>query len=140
MIYGITLIILGILAAPSLLLAKKPNAQELLDKITPYQGWIGLVFCFWGVWGIIQAILGLDLLTTWPIWWVTWFAGSLVEAVLGFILGYGMISKMVLSKNETAKKKGEELLAKLAPIQGKLGLFGIIVGVWTIVASILFMG
>ena len=47
---------------------------------------------------------------------------------------------MVLSKNETAKKKGEELLAKLAPIQGKLGLFGIIVGVWTIVASILFMG
>lgn len=139
MIYGITLIVLSILAVPSLLLAKKPNAKELLDKITPYQGWIGLVFCFWGVWGIIQAILNMGLLTDYPIWWITWLAGSVVEAVLGFLLGYGMINKLVLSKNEEAKKKGEALLAKLAPIQGKLGLFGLIVGCWTILASILFL-
>ncbi|UXP30937.1 hypothetical protein N6H18_11300 [Reichenbachiella agarivorans] len=138
MIYGITLIILGILAAPSLLLAKKPNAQELLDKITPYQGWIGLAFCFWGIWGVIQAVLNMSMLTTWPIWWITWLASSAVEAVLGFILGYGMISRLILSKNEEAKKKGEALLAKLAPMQGKLGLVGICVGAWVIVASILF--
>lgn len=140
MIYGITLIILGLLAAPSLFLSKKPNAKELLDKIAPYQGWIGLAFCFWGVWGIIQAVLNLGMLTTWPIWWITWLAGSIVEAVLGFILGYGMIQKLVLSKNEAAKEKGKQLLAKLAPIQGKLGLFGVIVGIWTIVANLLFMG
>ncbi|GAA0189435.1 hypothetical protein GCM10009122_49690 [Fulvivirga kasyanovii] len=138
MIYGITLMILGVLASPNLLLAKKPNAKEILDKITPYQGWIGLVFCFWGIWGIIQAVLNMGLLTNWPIWWITWLASSLVEAVLGFILGYGMISKLLLSKNEEAKKKGEQLLAKLAPIQGKLGLAGIIIGAWVIVAGILF--
>ena len=138
MIYGITLIILGLLAAPSLLLSKKPNAQELLDKITPYQGWIGLAFCFWGVWGIIQAVLNMGLLTTFPIWWITWLASSAVEAVLGFILGYGMINKFLLSKNEEAKQKGEKLLAKLAPIQGKLGLAGIVVGIWVILASDLF--
>ena len=138
MIYGITLIILGLLAVPSLLLSKKPDAKELLDKITPYQGWIGLAFCFWGVWGIIQAVLNMGLLTTFPIWWITWLASSAVEAVLGFILGYGMINKFLLSKNEEAKQKGEKLLAKLAPIQGKLGLAGIVVGVWVILASILF--
>ncbi len=138
MIYGITLIILGILAAPSLLLSKKPNAKELLDKVTPYQGWIGLLFCFWGIWGIIQAVLNLGLMGSYPIWWITWLASSSVEAILGFILGYGMINKLVLSKNEEAKKKGEQLLAKLAPIQGKLGLFGVVVGAWVIVASILF--
>ncbi len=138
MIYGITLVVLGILAAPSLLLAKKPNAQELLDKITPYQGWIGLVFCFWGVWGIIQAILGLGLLATYPIWWITWMGTSVVEAALGFLLGYGMISQLVLSKNEAAKEKGAQLLAKLSPLQGKLGLVAIILGIWTIIASILF--
>lgn len=138
MIYGITLIILGILAAPSLILSKKPNAKELLDKITPYQGWIGLGFCFWGVWGIISAILNLGWIGDFPVWWITWFASSLVEAVLGFILGYGMINKLLLSKNETAKLKGEQLLAKLAPVQGKLGLAGIIVGLWVIVASFLF--
>jgi hypothetical protein len=140
MIYGITLIILGILAAPSLLLSKKPNAQELLDKITPYQGWIGLAFCFWGIWGVIQALLNIGWLGDWPIWWITWLVGSALEAVLGFILGYGMINKLVLSKNEEAKKKGEMLLAKLAPIQGKLGLAGIIIGVWVIIASLFFYG
>ena len=140
MIYGITLIILGILASPSLLLSKKPNAKELLDKITPYQGWIGLGFCFWGVWGVIQAILNIGWIGDWPIWWITWLASSAVEAVLGFILGYGMISRHLLSKNEQAKEKGEQLLAQLAPIQGKLGLAGIIVGVWVIIASIFFYG
>ena len=55
MIYGITLILLSIIAVPSLILSKKPNAQELLDKVAPYQGWIGLVFCFFGVWGVISA-------------------------------------------------------------------------------------
>lgn len=138
MTYGITLILLSILAVPSLILSKKPNAQELLDKITPYQGWIGLAFFFWGVWGIISAVLSMGLLTTWPIWWITWLAGSTLEALLGFILGYGMISKLVLSKNEEAQKKGEQLLAKLAPIQGKLGMIGIAVGVWMILAYTIF--
>jgi len=138
MFYGISLIILGILAAPSLLLSKKPNAKELLDKITPYQGWIGLAFCFWGIWGIIQAILGLSILSAFPIYWISWTICSALLAILGFILGYGMINKLLLSKNEEAKKKGEELLAKLAPIQGKLGLAGIVFGIWVVISTILF--
>ena len=138
MINGLTLILLSILAVPSLILAKRPDAKEMLDKFAPYQGWIGLVFCFCGIWGIIYCILHLDLLTVWPIWWITLLATALVEAVLGFMLGYGTISQYVLSKNEESKKKGEELLAKLAPMQGKLGLFGIAVGVWCIVASFIW--
>lgn len=138
MLEGITLIILGILAVPSLLLSKKPNAAETLDKITPYQGWIGLIFCLWGIWGVISALLNIGLLSSSPIWWATWISGSAISAALGFILGYGMISKVLLSKNEQAKEKGEMILAKLAPIQGKLGLAGIAVGIWVICASLLF--
>ncbi|WKB80889.1 hypothetical protein QYR09_14180 [Cellulophaga lytica] len=138
MIFGITLILLGILAAPSLLLSKKPNAQELLDKITPYQGWIGLAFCIWGVWGIISCILRLGILTTSPIYWITWLAVNVLLAALGFILGYGMINKHLLAKNEEAKAKGEILLAKLRPLQGKLGMAAIALGIWQIVTSILF--
>lgn len=138
MIYGITLILLGIIAVPSLLLSKKPDAKVLIDKVTPYQGWVGLVFCFWGIWGIIQAIIGIKGLTTFPIWWITWITCSTLEALLGFILGYGLISKFVLSKSEEAKKRGSELLAKLAPIQGTLGMAAVAVGIWTIVCPIVF--
>ncbi|KXX69094.1 hypothetical protein [Flammeovirga sp. SJP92] len=138
MVYGISLALLGVLAAPSLLLSKKPNAKELLDKITPFQGWIGLAFCFWGVWGIIQSVLNIGMMTSHLVWWLSWIGGSVLEASLGFLLGYGMINKLLLSKTEEAREKGAQLLAKLSPLQGRLGLLAIIFGVWTIVASILF--
>ncbi len=138
MSFGITLILLSIIAVPSLLLSKKPNAKELLEKIEPYQGWIGLIFCFYGVWGIVSSILNLGWLTSYPIWWGTLLAGSIIEAALGFMLGFGLINKFFLSKNEAAKEKAIVLRGKLAPKQGKLGVFGIFVGGWMIVASFLF--
>lgn len=137
MISGILLIILGILAVPSLLLSKRPDAKELLDKITPYQGWIGLIFCFWGIWGIISAVLNMGMLTTWPIGWGLWLAVSVVTAVLGFLLGYTMINQILLSKNEEAKEKGAALLAKLTPLQGKFGMAAIVLGIIYVVLSIL---
>jgi len=140
LIYGITLILLSLLAVPALLLAKKPDAKEILEKIAPYQGWIGLIFCFWGIWGIISAVLNISILTSWPIWWVTWLASSVIQAVLGFLLGYNLINKFVLSKSEQGRIKGAALLATLTPIQSTLGMIGICVGIWTIVASLLFFG
>jgi hypothetical protein len=70
--------LLGVLAIPSLIIAKKPNAKELIDKIAPYQGWIGAVSCFWGVWGIISSILHLGWLAHWPIFWATFLADSVL--------------------------------------------------------------
>lgn len=139
MIWGISLVLLSIIAVPSLVLAKKPNAKELLEKVEPYQGWIGMVFCFWGIWGIISAILNLGWLTTAPIWWVTFLAGNIISAALGFMLGFGLINKYFLSKNADAKAKADNLREKIAPKQGKLGLVGIAVGVWMIVASFMFL-
>lgn len=138
MINGILLIILGILAVPSLILSRKPNAQELLDKITPYQGWIGVVFCIWGVFGIISSIMTVGWISHVPILWATILAINIVTAALGFILGYGLINKYVLSKNETAAEKGAETLKKLSAFQGKLGIAAIALGIWCIVASILW--
>ena len=138
MIYGITLVLLSIIAVPSLILSKKPNAKELLEKIAPYQGWIGVVFCLWGVWGIISALLNMGWLSSIPIWWVSLLAGSIVQATLGFMLGYGLITKY-LAKNEEAKQKAELIRAKIAPKQGKLGILGLIIGGWMIIASFMFM-
>ena len=139
MIYGISLIILGLLAIPSLILSKKPDAKELFDKIAPYQGWIGFVFAIWGIWGIISCILSISWISIWPIYWITWLLVAVIEAALGFILGYGLISKYALSKNPQAAEKGEQLLAKLIPLQGKLGIVAIILGIWQIITSIIWV-
>jgi hypothetical protein len=138
MFYGITLILLGLLAAPSLLLSRRPDAKEMLDKITPYQGWFGAIMCFWGLWGTIQAVLNIGILKFFPVYWATWLATSVMSVILGFILGYGLINQHLLANNEAAKAKGEETLRKLAPLQGRLGLIGVILGIWCVIASILF--
>ena len=45
---GIVIAILGgLLASSSIIIAKKPNAKELIDKITPFQGWIGIILAVW---------------------------------------------------------------------------------------------
>ncbi len=137
MIYGISIILLSLIAVPSLILSRRPDAKEILDKIAPFQGWIGVVFCFWGIWGIIQSVLYIGLLTTAPIAWATMLACSAVIAALGFLLGYGLIAKFILSGNAEAKAKGDQLLKKLAPLQGTLGIVGLGIGAWTIVTSIL---
>ncbi|MGH1350311.1 MAG: hypothetical protein ACRBBN_05825 [Methyloligellaceae bacterium] len=137
MIYGISIILLSLIAVPSLVLARRPDAKEILDKIAPFQGWIGVVFCFWGIWGIIQSVLYLSLLATAPIAWATMIACSVVIAALGFLLGYGLIAKFILSGNAEAKAKGDQLLQKLAPLQGTLGIAGIGIGIWAIITSVL---
>ncbi|RPD90705.1 hypothetical protein EGM88_15245 [Aureibaculum marinum] len=139
MIYGISLVLLSIIAVPSLILSKKPNAAELLAKVEPYQGWIGLVFCFWGIWGIVFTFLNIGWLSSAPIWWATLLAGSLVEAGLGFMLGYGQINKLFLGNNSKAQEKAAAIRQAIAPKQGKLGVLGLIVGAWMIAASFIFM-
>jgi len=139
MIYGIILILIGILAVPSLILSKKPEAKEVLDKIAPYQGWIGVLACIWGVWGLINLFLNISYLTSVPVWWITWAAGAAAQTLLGFLLGYGLIAKFALSKNDEAKEKGEQLLAKLQPWQGRIGLLSIGLGIWWVVASLILL-
>lgn len=123
------LILLGLLAIPSLVLRKKPNAKELFDKIAPFQGVIGIIAAIWGLWGLIWQIIGIGALGSAPLWWIFGTLVCLVVAALGFILGYGLIQKYALSKNEAAKEKGEKVLQKLLPLQGTLGIISIILGI-----------
>lgn len=138
MIYGITLILLSIIAVPSLVLSRKPSAAVLLEKVEPYQGWIGLVCCFFGIWGFLQAVFNLDWLSFVPVWWITLLAGSVVQAGLGFMLGYPLINRFFLSNNASAREKAEHLRGRIAPQQGRLGVIGIVVGAWMILASVMF--
>ena len=137
--FGISLVVLGLLAIPSLVLSKKPDAKEWFDKMAPYQGWIGVVFAIYGIWGIIDCILHLNWLAHWPISWITWLLVSVVEAGLGIILGYGLIQKYALSKNEKAAEAGQKVLAKLMPLQGTLGIAAIALGIWCIICTFIWV-
>jgi hypothetical protein len=127
---GILLILLSVLAVPSLLLSKKPEMKPQLDKLVPYQGWFGLISCVWGIWGIIFAIVNLSWIANGNlISWITLLAFAVVQTCLGFMLGYSLIVEYALKKPE-AKAKGDAVLAKIQPFQGTLGIIGVVLGLW----------
>ena len=136
MLSAILLIVLGLLAIPSLILKKKPNAKELFDKVAPYQGWFGLIWAVWGIIDLIRCLLNVNLIGVAPVVWILWLVISLVTACLGFILGYSLISKYALSKNEKTAAAGEKVLAKLLPLQGTMGIIAIVIGVLAIIGYI----
>jgi hypothetical protein len=138
MVYGIWLALLGVLGASSLIIARRPDAADMIGKIAPYQGWMGAGSAIWGLWGVVNAVLSIGLLTTFPIWWMTWIACSAVQCLLGFLLGVGVLKTFI--KDPTASAKMDETIKKLSPFQGTLGLAAIGLGIWTVVASMMFMG
>jgi hypothetical protein len=136
LIGGIWLALLGVLGASSLIIAKKPDAKELIGKLAPYQGWIGAVSALWGVWTVISAVLSLRLLGIVPIYWATYLADGVLQALLGILLGVGVMKTFV--KDPAATAKMDDTVAKLAPYQGTLGLIAIGLGIWMVVAGFLF--
>lgn len=128
---GIWLVVLGVLAAPNLVISKKPEAKEILDKLIPYQGWFGAVSAIYGIIDVIRFLGRMRWFDLIPVGMLTFIVGALVTLALGLLLGIGVIKSFVGS--EEAKAKMDELIAKLAPKQGTLGLLGIIIGLWIIV-------
>ena len=129
MFAGLITIAGGMLAASALIIARKPNAKELIDKITPYQGWIGIVLFFWGVWAVLDCVRHVSLISAIPVFWTFWLLQGIADLLVGFLLGFGLITKYALGNSPTALARGQQYRAKLAGYQGVLGLFAIAMGV-----------
>ena len=89
MLGGLITIIGGILAASGFIIKRSPNAQQLIDKLTPYQGWIGIVMFGWGIWETLHSVLGISLLGSHPLTWVFWLLSGVADLLVGFLLGFG---------------------------------------------------
>ena len=125
---GLWLALLGVLAAPNLIISKKPEAKEIIAKLAPYQGWIGAGSAVWGLIKVFQTFRYFSFFSVFPIGVITLLVSALLTLALGLLLGIGVIKTFVGS--EDAKAKIDELMTKLAAKQGILGLLGIIVGIW----------
>jgi hypothetical protein len=132
LIVGLWLAVLGVLGAASLIIARKPDAKEWIGKLTPYQGWIGVISALWGAWWVLNALLHIDFVRFAPLAWMIWLATGAVMLVLGFLLGVGIMKSFV--KDEAARDKADQLSARLAPYQGTLGLVAIGLGIWGVIS------
>lgn len=134
--FGVWLTILGMLGASNLIISRRPDAADVIARFAPYQGWLGAGAAVSGLIYTVLDILGIALLASHPILWITNMAVSLVLLTLGLLLGVGVLKTFI--KDPTANAKMDETIKKLAPYQGTLGLAAIGLGIWAVISSILF--
>jgi hypothetical protein len=126
LINALVLIAGGLLAASGLIVAKKPDAKQLIDKLVPYQAIIGVALLVFGVLNLLRLLGGLmTLLTHFPLFGLTVLAMTVTSILLGFMFGMPQIAKWMPGEGQT-EQKGMELSRKLAPFQGVLGIIGIV--------------
>lgn len=138
LLFALLLIVAGVLAAASLIIAKQPNAREVIGKLIPFQGIIGLILLIWSLVVLIFYVLPIigPLMSYFPLRGLLVIVTFLVAIGLGFLLGYGLIKKYALGKSAEASRGGDAMLIKLAKIQGPLGLLGIVLGLWMLIAAL----
>jgi hypothetical protein len=138
LITGLVLVALGVLAAASSVVARRPDARAYIELLLPYQGWFGFITCLWGAWIIINAIINLNWFSYVPVWWMTYLATGLLIASLGLLLGYALLTKFIFNHSAKAAQRGEQIRAIIVPYQITLGYAAIVLGLWTIVATFLY--
>ena len=131
-IQPLLLIVGGIIAISSLIIAKKPNAKAMIDKLTPYQAFIGVALLAVGLWNLLRGLSGFSVLfDLFPIVGLCVIAMIVTSILLGFLFGMPQIAKWIPNQS-AAELKAMEFSKKVAPYQVVLGLIGI-------VASLLFL-
>jgi ABC-type lipoprotein release transport system permease subunit len=105
---GIWLAVLGILAAPNIIVAKKPEAATWIEKLRPYQGWMGVISVVWGVIKLIKFLGVLGMLGAAPILTLTFLVMALLLLSLGLLLGINVIKTFV--KDASAQAKMDQIV------------------------------
>src|ERR1041385_4098645 len=126
---ALVLIVGGILAISGLIVAKKPDAKQLIDKLVPYQAIIGVVLLVFGVVNLLRW-LGhhlISLISHLPLFGLTLLAMTVTSILLGFMFGMPQIAKWMPGEG-AAEQKGLALSQKLAPYQTLIGIIGLIPG------------
>jgi hypothetical protein len=123
LINALLLIAGGILAVSGLILAKKPDAKALIDKLVPYQASIGVALLALGTFNLLRS-LGFDLIKLTPLYGLAWLAMIITSILLGFLFGMPQIAKWIPDQG-AAEQKGMQLMKQLAPFHVMLGLVGI---------------
>jgi len=121
-LFQLLLIATGLLACARWIIARRPDARQVFERVAPYSGALGIALLVVAALDLLKHLLpdfGVIALCT-------WIAGVL----LGFFHGFDLLAKWFGSRNPERTLQGQRLRARLAALRVPLGMVGVVLGVW----------
>ena len=120
----LALLVAAILAMSSLILAKKPDAKQLIDKLVPYQGGVGVGLLVWGIINLIRFLPDMSLWMKVSALIGSVFLISIISMILlGFLFGMPLIAKWIPGES-SAEQKALSMQQKIGGFSVLLGIIG----------------
>jgi hypothetical protein len=134
-VFNALLLLGAVLALSGFIVAKRPDAKAVIDKIAPYQALIGVALLALGViyllFGGIHALRGFSAQ---PVYGIAVLGGLVAAISLGILFGTPQVMKW-MPGDLTMARRAEELQHKIAPYQALAGLLAL----GSAVVSLLYM-
>ncbi len=120
------LILAGFIAMSGVIVAKRPDARAVLDKLVPFQAIIGVALLVVAVIFFLKSnpLAIIKGLKTSPVINVVQLVMVLAGVVLGFLFGLPQIAKWAGGNNP----KAQELAGTLAPYTVLIGMVALVAG------------
>ena len=135
MLLAILSIVTGLLAAASVVIKKLPDAENVIQKIKPYEGGIGAGALILGVLSIFSISYSFR---AGVLYGSAFLACAVACILMGFLLGYPILQDLVIDEmSEDARKKSAELYEKLTPYKVTSGLVGLGAGAFLLLSNII---
>ncbi len=122
-------IVAGCLAAAAVVIQKLPDAEKAIEKIKPYEAFIGVAALLFGIMQLLSigkmfgSITGLVAL-----------AATVSCILMGFLLGFPVLQDMVINDmSEDSRAKAAEWYQKLTPYKITAGLTAIGTGIYLLI-------
>ena len=132
-VFLIALLAAGIFAILDLIKKQSKEAGEVLEKITPYAGYIGIgliVFSIWNLFDVLR-VFGLFIQVL-PLTTIVLLAGLIGGVLLGIMQSLGLLKSWKILNEEA----GTKVEGKLIPFRIPLGFIAIISSLYMIVFGI----
>lgn len=137
-VFELLLILGGVVATSGLIVAQKPDAKALLDKLVPFQALIGLLLIGLGVLFFVVSgpITMFKAISHEALLGVANLGGVLIAIALGFVFALPQIIRAA----PNSEQRANELAQRILPFQLLLGLLAAACGVVGLLYNLGVMG
>lgn len=138
MLFAILTILGGLFAASSFLVARRPDARGVLDRVAPFQGAVGLgLLVYSAIFLLSSGRATLSLFEAAPLWATVTLIAVGLDVAIGILLSATLLQRVLPGQREAADSAGPQAFRRLVRVQVPIGLAAMSLGLAVLMRGML---